>query len=83
MRIASVSAANTGPLAVSARELILEGGIMWTLEELRARDIDKTCIDGCWVPARPLDYRTVWQRLRDALAVFIGRAEAFRWPKGQ
>lgn len=41
--------------------------------------------DGCLVPARPIDwkYRTWRERIRDAWAVFTGKADAFRWPGGQ
>lgn len=39
--------------------------------------------DGRWAPARPLnfqkDYRSVWSRLKDAWAVFRGRADALSW----
>ena len=42
-------------------------------------------INGKWVPARPINYRfrTLRERIRDAWAVFTGRADAFRWPEGQ
>lgn len=38
-----------------------------------------TGIDGKWVPARPLQIKTLWTRVKDAYAVFIGTAEAVTW----
>lgn len=41
-----------------------------------------TEVDGRWVRAIPLPFRDgIVGRLRDALAVFTGRAYAFRWPE--
>ena len=42
-------------------------------------------IDGEWVPARPINWkhRSLWEKLVEAFAVFMGTAEAFYWPKGQ
>jgi len=44
-------------------------------------------INGRWVPARPLngqkEYASFGQRIKDAWAVFMCRAEAFVWPEGQ
>lgn len=42
-------------------------------------------IDGERVLARPENwkYRTYIQRLKEAWAVFSGKADAFTWPKGQ
>ena len=42
-------------------------------------------INGKWVPARPINYtcRTFKEKLKDAWAVFTGKAEAFTWPEGQ
>ena len=42
-------------------------------------------INGKWVPARPENYkfRTYGQRLKEAWAVFTGKADAFKWPEGQ
>ena len=58
---------------------------MWTLERLREKDIPLVCIKGQWVPSRPLfgTWIPVIVRLRDAWAVFRGKADAFTWPKGQ
>lgn len=42
-------------------------------------------INGQWVPARPINYKilSVKQRIKDALAVFFGKADAVKWPLGQ
>ena len=40
-------------------------------------------IDGKWVPAKPLDYRTLKTKFKEAKAVFKGEADAFTWPCGQ
>lgn len=60
---------------------------MWTLEQLREKDIPMACIDNRWVPSRPENYKkknmTLLQRFKNAYAVFTGRAEAFIWPCGQ
>ena len=57
---------------------------MWTLRELYDHPVQAE-INGKWVPARPENYkyRTILQRLREAWAVFVGKAEAFTWPEGQ
>ena len=59
---------------------------MWTLKSLVIHtNQTKTCINDKWVPARPLNwkYRSFFQRLREARAVFKGQAEAFTWPENQ
>ena len=60
---------------------------MWTLEQLRERDIPQACINDKWVSARPLNYTREYMsfllRLQDAWKVFVCRAEAFTWPEGQ
>jgi len=42
-------------------------------------------INGKWVPARPINYtcRSFIEKLKDSIAVFSGKAEAFKWPEGQ
>ncbi len=42
-------------------------------------------INGKWVPARPINYRyrSLLERIREAWAVFAGKADAFLWPEGQ
>jgi hypothetical protein len=36
--------------------------------------------DGRWVPARPLGYYSLANRIRCSWAVFTGRADAVTWP---
>lgn len=57
---------------------------MYKLENLQNIDVQAE-IDGEWVPARPLNwqYRSLKQRIKEAYAVFTGKADAFIWPKGQ
>ena len=42
-------------------------------------------INGRWVPARPINFRyqSFIEKLRDAWAVFTGKADAVIWPEGQ
>ena len=59
---------------------------MWDLKELY--DHCGTCsaeINGKWVPARPINWqhRTFRQKIKEAWAVFTGKAAAFKWPEGQ
>ena len=62
--------------------------MIWELEKLIQSSKEVTfCNPGEkeWYPARPLNYqyRSFWQRIKEAWAVFTGRAEAFVWPRGQ
>jgi hypothetical protein len=36
--------------------------------------------DDRWVPARPVGYQGLRQRLRAAWMVFTGKADALKWP---
>jgi hypothetical protein len=60
---------------------------MWTLKSLREKEMPQVCINGKWVPARPLNYQKAHmsfrKRLRYAWEVFMCRAEAFKWPENQ
>ena len=59
---------------------------MWSLEKLFKYSSETLAeINGKWVPARPMNwqYRPFKQKLKEALAVFNGTAEAFTWPEGQ
>jgi len=58
---------------------------MYQLKDLQDRDAPMACIDGKWVPARPINYqcRTLLERLKEAWLVFQGKADAFIWPGGQ
>jgi hypothetical protein len=42
-----------------------------------------TLIDGNYVPARPLGFRSFPFRVKAAWLVFTGRADALIWPAGQ
>lgn len=57
---------------------------MWTLRQLQEWDVQAE-INGKWVSCRSENYkcRTLWERISEAWAVFVGRAEAFTWPEGQ
>lgn len=57
---------------------------MYTLNELFNHSVQAE-INGKWVPARPINYRhrSLAEKVRDAWAVFVGKADAFTWPEGQ
>jgi len=57
---------------------------MWTIKELREWP-NETLVNGKWVPARPLNWRhrSLLQRIKEAIAVFFGRAESFVWSEEQ
>ena len=58
--------------------------MMWTLWQLHLHmNSTHAEIDGEWVPARPISHFRLWSRLKQAWAVFIGKADSFTWPKGQ
>ena len=51
------------------------------LENLyRSTDCSQACIDGKYVPARPIGYFSLSYRLRAAWYVFTGKADALLWP---
>jgi len=57
---------------------------MWILKDLmKCASETQTEINGKWVPARPIPYRTYLQCLREAWAVLIGKADCFIWPEDQ
>ena len=59
---------------------------MWELKDLIEHcDECNTEINGQWIPARPINFKyyTLGERLELAWAVFIGKADAFKWPEGQ
>ena len=59
---------------------------MYTLKGLfKTASSCQTNISGQWVPCRPVNHtvRTLRQRIREALAVFTGKADCFTWPMGQ
>lgn len=56
---------------------------MWSLRNLiDSSRSNKAEINGKWVPARPIS-SGVRSRLKDALDVLRGKADAFKWPEGQ
>lgn len=71
----------------------MEYPAIYNLEELpvarndNLASVQRNCtlkeIGGKWVPARPLGYPSLRQRLKAAWMVFTGRADAVVWPGGQ
>jgi hypothetical protein len=57
--------------------------MIWTLKQLQDTNMARTCINGKWVPARPINYkyRSIFTKIREAMMVFSGKAEAFVWPE--
>ena len=61
---------------------------MYTLKELQFNGKEPQAyaeINGKWVPARPyVDTNLRFsERLKDAIKVLTGKADAFTWPEGQ
>lgn len=62
---------------------------MYKLEELQSPDslvnTNSAQINGRWVPCRSENYkfRSLKTRIKEAWAVFSGKADAFTWPEGQ
>ena len=58
--------------------------MIWELEKLFEHET-KAFINNKWVPARPINYkyRSFKKKVKEAWAVFIGKAEAFKWPENQ
>ena len=59
--------------------------MIWPLKALQEPNMTQACINGKWVPSRPLNHtcRTLKERIVEAIQVFKGKAEAFKWPEGQ
>jgi hypothetical protein len=60
--------------------------MIWKLKDLiDSVNSTQAEINGKWVPARPINYkcRSFSEKIKDAWAVFSGKAEAFYWPEGQ
>jgi hypothetical protein len=59
---------------------------MWTLKGLieHCNQVSSE-INGKWVPSRSINYtcRTLREKLREAWAVFKGKADCFYWPENQ
>jgi len=57
---------------------------IYSVEEImKYANNDLTCIDGKWVPARPLGYYSLKWRLKCMWMVFTGKADVIIWPGGQ
>lgn len=54
---------------------------MYKLSDLKTSSTQAEVRPGVWVAARPLneDFRPFVQRVREAIAVFRGKASAFTW----
>ncbi len=62
--------------------LFIRRGLMWKIERLiEFCGQNRANINGKWIAARPLNwkFRSLKERIKDALAVFRGTAEAFKW----
>jgi hypothetical protein len=49
------------------------------------QDGPQACINGMWVPARPLNYkfRSFFERVQEAWLVFLGKCDPFVWPEDE
>jgi hypothetical protein len=59
---------------------------MWTLRGLIMHvNSCSAQVGDKWVPSRPINwkYRSLSEKIREAWAVFTGRADCFIWPEGQ
>ena len=59
---------------------------MWTLKQLQTIVNETQAeINGRWVPARSINwrYRTFRTKIKEAWAVFTGKADCFIWPENQ
>lgn len=58
--------------------------MIYTVKDIR-REVPHAFLNDKWVIARPINwkYRSLKQRLYEAWCVFIGTADAFKWPEGQ
>ena len=57
--------------------------MIWTLKNLlqHCKEVS-TCIEGAYIPARPINYMYSL-RIKAAWLVLRGEADAVIWPKGQ
>lgn len=56
---------------------------LYTLKQLQMQNESQTCINGKWVPARPLGLYSIKNRIRLAWLVFTGKCDVLKWPEGQ
>ena len=54
--------------------------LKWIINESQSL---KTEIDGKLIPARPIGSDNWCNRIKDAFAVLLGKADAFTWPSNQ
>lgn len=54
----------------------------YTASTVRSWNVD-ACIDGRWVPARPLHFASLWRRIKLAVGVFTGKYDVLDWEHGQ
>lgn len=57
---------------------------LWHLEDLLKQSTTVSReVDGKYIPARPLGFMSLGNRIRLAWMVFTGKADAVIWPGGQ
>ena len=59
---------------------------MYKVEDVvEMAQMNSTCVNGKWVPARPINFqvRSLKERVKEAWAVFTGKADALVWPEEQ
>ena len=56
---------------------------LWTVNEIvkHAMEGPQCGISNVWVPVRPLGLYSLWNRLKLAIGVFIGKYDALKWYK--
>lgn len=61
-----------------------KGVTLWTLKDL-SQNVNETskCIDGKWVPARPMGYDSMFCKIKLAWGVILGKYDVVEWPEGQ
>lgn len=59
-----------------------KGNTIFTPESLCEHASSTTkCIDGKWVPARPIGFDSIIERFKNAWAVFQGKYDLVKWYK--
>lgn len=59
--------------------------MVWNYEQIVDKNVPQKCINGKWVPVRPINYqyRSIKEKLKECFLVWTGKAEVFMWPEGQ
>ena len=59
--------------------------MIWKLNELQYNQLDQKEINGKWLYARPINYkyRNLFEKLKEAYLVFIGKVEIFIFPEDE